>query len=254
MMENRTWSQEGGPGFGAMPYLAGLARHCAFYNQWTQTNPDQDSLTQYIGLTSGVDNPHTVNDCSPSASCSSTDNNIFRQVRESGGTARSYVEDATAPCSATGNAAKHIPALYYRGSYQDSSGTHLDSEFCTTEVLPLRELDPNNLPTFAMITPNLCDDGHNCSNDTVDGWASAHLAAILNGNDYAAGNTAVFVLWDENAPLPNLIVAPSARPGPRPGSGSHAAALKTFDELLGLPPLDQGQVPAASDLRATTPL
>ena len=254
MMENRTWSQEGGPGFSAMPYFAGLARHCAFYDQWTQTNPNQDSLTQYIGLTSGVDNPHTVNDCSPSASCSSTDDNIFRQVRVSGGTARSYVEDATAPCSAAGNAAKHIPALYYRGSYQDAGATHLDSEFCTSEVLPLRALDPNDLPTFAMVTPNLCDDGHDCSNDTVDGWASVHIAAILNGADYLAGDTAVFVLWDESAPLPNLIVAPSALPGPRPGSGSHAAALKTFDELLGLAPLDQGQLPAASDLRASAPL
>jgi len=121
-------------------------------------------------------------------------------------------------------------------------------------VLPLRALDPNDLPTFAMVTPNLCDDGHDCSNDTVDGWASVHIAAILNGADYLAGTTAVFVLWDESAPLPNLIVAPSAQPGPRPGSGSHAAALKTFDELLGLPALAQGQVPAASDLRATAAL
>jgi hypothetical protein len=254
MMENRAWSQVGGAGFGSMPYLANLAKSCAFYAQWTNTNPHQSSLTQYIGLTSGVNNPHTVNDCSPSATCSSTDDNIFRQVRQSGGAARSYVEGAAAPCSAAGNSAKHVPALYYRGTYHDASGVHTDSEFCVTEVRPGRELDPNNLPAFAMVTPTLCNDGHDCPNSTVDDWARVHVGAILAGDDYAAGTTAVFVLWDESDPVPNLLIAPSAQPGPRAGAGSHAAALRTIEGLLGLPVLAQGQLPAASDLRATAPL
>jgi hypothetical protein len=254
VMENRTWSQVGGVGFGSMPYLASLAQDCAYYREWTQTNPEQSSLTQYIGLTSGVNNPRTVDDCSPSAACSSTDDNIFRQVRQSGGAARSYVEGASKPCSAAGNAAKHIPALYYRGMYQDSSGTHDDADFCVDEVRPASELDPNNLPTFAFITPTLCNDGHDCPNSTVDGWARVHIAAILAGDDYRAGTTAVFVLWDESAPVPNLLIAPSTQPGPRHGAGSHAAALETIEELLGLPVLAQGQLPAAPDLRPSAPI
>jgi hypothetical protein len=254
MMENRTWSQVGGVGFGGMPYLASLAQGCAFYAQWTNTNPNQSSLTQYIGLTSGIDNPHTVGDCSPSASCSSTDDNVFRQVREAGGTARSYVEGATAPCSLGTNAAKHIPALYYRGTYQDATGTHDDSDFCAAEVLPLGDLDPNNLPTFAMVTPSLCNDGHDCGNSAVDAWARTQIGAILSGSDYLAGTTAVFVLWDESDPVPNLIVAPSAEPGPRSGTGSHASALVTIEQMLGLSVLAQGQLPDATSLRATAPV
>jgi|tagenome__1003787_1003787.scaffolds.fasta_scaffold20798941_1 hypothetical protein len=254
LMENRTWNQVGGAGFGGMAYLARIARHCAFYDEWTNTNPAQDSLTQYIGLTSGVDNPRTVNDCTPSAACSSTDSNIFRQVRLSGGSARSYVEGASTPCSAVGNGAKHIPALYYRGVYTDATGTHNDADFCTTEVRPADELDPNHLPTFAMLIPNLCHDGHDCPNSQVDEWASVHVAAILSGDDYRAGSTAVFVMWDESDPVPNLVIAPSAEAGPRAGTGSHAAALETIEEMLGLPVLPQGQLPAASDLRATAPI
>src|SRR5262249_31579344 len=158
--------------------------------RWTQTNARQSSLTQYIGLTSGVDNPRTVNDCSPSSACSSNDDNIFRQVRATGGTARSYVEGAPGPCSAVGNAAKHVPALYYRGSYQDGSGSHADSDFCATEVRPATDLDPDHLPTFAMITPDMCNDGHDCPNATVDAWARVHVGAILGGADYLAGTTA----------------------------------------------------------------
>src|SRR5437660_935505 len=124
--ENRTWSNVG-LGFSAstMPYLHSLASQCSYFSDWTETNTSQNSLTQYIGETSGVNNTSTVNDCNPSTSCQSTDNNIFRQVRVAGGTARSYVEGATTGCSAYGNPAKHIPALYYFGRYIDSSGvTH----------------------------------------------------------------------------------------------------------------------------------
>jgi hypothetical protein len=254
MMENRTWSQVGGPGFAAMPYLKSLAGRCAFYPDWNQTNHDQNSLTQYIGLTSGIDNPRTVHDCSPSITCSSTDDNIFRQVRQSGGTARSYVEGASQPCSAAGNAAKHIPALYYRGVYTDATGTHSDADNCATEIRPAQELDPNRLPTFAMITPTLCNDGHDCPNSTVDEWARVHIAAILAGNDYRTGTTAVFILWDESNPVPNLLIAPSARPGPSAGPASHTAALKTIEELLGLGVLTQGQLTTTPDLRASAGL
>jgi len=35
---------------------------------------------------------------------------------------------------------------------------------------------------------------------------------MLDGTDYRAGNTAVFVLWDERDPEPNVLIAPSAQP------------------------------------------
>jgi hypothetical protein len=254
MMENRTWGQVGGPGFGAMPFLAGLAASCSYFPEWTQTNPQQSSLTQYIGLTSGVDNPSTVGDCSPSAACSSSDDNIFRQVRTAGGSARSFVEGATSPCSAAGNAAKHVPALYYRGAYADATGPHHDDDFCAAEVRPLAELDPDALPTLAMITPDPCDDGHDCPNATVDGWARVHVGALLAGRDYGLGRTAVLVLWDESRPVPNLLIAPSALPGARDGLASHAAALATIERMLGLAVLPQGQLVGATDLRAATGL
>src|SRR5262249_36554113 len=177
---------------------------------------------------------------SPSARCSSRDDNIFRQVRVSGGTARTYVEGAQQPCSGAGNAAKHVPALYYRGTYQDATGTHGDPDFCAAEVRPATEFDPDNLPTFAMFVPTLCNDGHDCANAAVDEWARVHIRALLDGSDYRAGNTAVFVLWDERDPEPNLVLAPSAQPGPRSGAGSHVSALETIEQLLGVPVLQQG--------------
>ena len=238
MEENRTWDGVGGVGFGDqyMPFLHDAAASCTTFADWTETNTSQNSLNQYIGLTSGVSNSSTVDDCSPSASCRSLDDNIFRQVRRAGGTARNYVEGATTGCSDAGNAAKHVPAMYFYGTYSDGSGTHSDHDFCATEVRPLTELDVNNLPTFAMITPDLCNDGHDCLNYTVDDWAAKHLQPILDSAAYAAGKTAVFVMYDEDHPVPNLLIAPTAARGINNTAGAgHAAMLRTWEEMLCLP-------------------
>lgn len=252
--ENRTWSNVG-LGFSAttMPYLHGLAAQCSYFSDWTETNTQQNSLTQYIGATSGVDNPNTVNDCSPSTTCRSTDDNIFRQVRLAGGTARNYVEGATTGCSASGNADKHIPALYYYGTYTDATGTHSDHDFCTTEVRPYSELDVNNLPTFAFITPTLCNDGHDCGDSVVDAWASTNIQKVLDSAAYKAGTVGVFVWYDEDHPVPNAQIAPTSHKGDitATGIGSHAAMLKTIEDMLGVPFMNQGQLPAATDLRST---
>ncbi len=248
--ENRAWSDVGGEGFGSMPYLHGLATQCAYFTDWTQTNARQDSLTQYIGLTSGINNPATVNDCRPSRTCRSTDNNIFRQVRVAGGTSRSFVEGPSRGCSATGNAAKHIPQLYYRGKYSVGAKSLNDHRFCKTEVRPLSELNPNALPTFSFVTPNLCNDGHDCGNAPVDAFASTWLEKIIQGASYQTGTTAIFVIYDEDRPVPNLVIAPTAGGGPKTSPvGSHAALLRAIENMLGLPVMAQGQLPAAVDLR-----
>jgi hypothetical protein len=256
--ENRTWSNVGlGFSPSTMPYMHSLAAQCSYFSDWTETNTKQNSLTQYIGETSGVDNPNTVNDCNPSTSCQSVDNNIFRQVRLAGGTARNYVEGATTGCSASGNAAKHIPGLYYFGTYTDGGVTHNDHDFCNTEVRPYSEFDVNNLPTYAFITPTLCNDGHDCNDATVDSWASTNIQRVLDSAAYKSGNTAVFVWYDEDHPTPNMTIVPTSHKGDilldpmKPDTaGSHAALLKTIEGLLGVTQLTQGQLATAPDLRS----
>ncbi len=251
--ENRTWSGGRSPGVGmgfsasVMPFLHGLAAQCAYYADWVETDGAQNSLNQYIGLTSGVANRSTVDDCDPSATCRSTDDNLFRQIREAGGTSRSFVDGATEPCSTGQNKPKHVPALYYQGGD--------DASHCTTEVLPLSELDPDHLPTLAFIVPDQCHDGHDCDDDVVDSWAKAMLTPILDGADYRAGTTLLVVVYDEDRPVPNLLIAPTAR-GQAIASvvGSHAGLLKTIEQALGLPVLQQGQLPDAVSLRESAHL
>jgi hypothetical protein len=221
----------------------------AVFAHWIETDPAQSSLQQYVGLTSGVRNPATVDDCSPSAGCRSTDDNIFRQVRLSGGTARSYVDGATRRCSAQGNAAKHVPAMYFVGTYEAGGTPHSDAEACATEVRPLAELDVDALPTFAMVTPDLCHDGHDCPNADVDRFAHTVIEPILASRSYAQGRTALMVLYDEDSPVPNLLVAPTAVSGVVGAAAGHTAMLRTWEEMLGLPVLHQEDLAGVSSLR-----
>lgn len=239
--ENRTWQSVGGTGFGTMPFLHGLARECAYFSDFHETDPTQNSLTQYVGQVTGARQPTTVNDCGPSATCSTRADNLFRQARRAGLTAINYVEGATAPCSAAGNAAKHVPALYLWGAD--------DRAHCDEQVRPLTDLYVDALPNFAFVTPTLCNDGHDCPNPTVDAWARDHIQPVIDSAAYRAGKVAVFVWYDEDHPVPNLWITPTATAGARSLAGAGAAAtLDAWESMLGLPCL--AHACTAPDMRA----
>ena len=163
---------------------------------------------------------------------------------------RSFVEGATNGCSASGNAAKHVPALYFFGAYADTAGAHNDHDFCTGEVRPYSEFDPNALPDFSFVTPTLCNDGHDCPNATVDTWMQQNIGPVIASADYQAGRVLIEIWYDEDSPAPNVYITPSAHPGPFATAGiGYGSTLKLWEEVLGLPCL--ANACTAPDLRPT---
>jgi hypothetical protein len=224
-----------------MPYLHSLGEQCAYFTHWAETDPKQNSLTQYVGQVTGTRQPGTQFDCSPSASCSTTADNLFRQARAAGLDAVNYVEGATKPCSADGNAAKHVPALYLWAP--------ADRAQCDEQVQPFTEFDVDHLPAFSFVTPTLCNDGHDCDDATVDKWAAQHVQAVLDSRAYASGRVAVFIWYDEDREVPNLWVGPSAKSGAIDLTGAgYAGTLAAWESMLGLPCL--ANACHAPDMRA----
>jgi hypothetical protein len=226
--ENRRWGDVGGVGFATMPYAHSLATSCSFFSSWTEAITTQNSASQYVSQGQGDTNHTVLDDCQPSATCQSTSDNIFRQARAAGKTAINYVEGATSGCSASGNAAKHIPRLYYQGAD--------DPAFCDAQVRPYTEFNPTNLPNFSFITPTLCNDGHDCPNATVDTWMKNNIAPVIASADYQAGKVLIEIWYDEDSPVPNLYISPSAHPGPFATTGiGYASTLKLWEDVLGFP-------------------
>jgi hypothetical protein len=152
-----------------------------------------------------------------------------------------FVEGAHEPCSAAGLAVRHVPALYLWAPQ--------DRHHCAAQVRPLSDFNPEALPAFSFITPTVCHDGHDCPNATVDSWAHDHVQPVLDSAAYRAGKVAVFIWYDEDAPVPNLWITPTAPAGPHevPGAGA-AGALRAWQSMLGVPCLRNACT--APDLRA----
>ncbi len=240
-MENQTWSDVFGSA--SAPYLNTLAGRCATDSSYASVG--SPSLPNYLGATSG--STQGVADDDDPASHTFTVDNLFRQVRTAGGTERSFVESMPAPCSlvsAGSYAAKHNPAVYYVGG--------ADRAACEVDDVPFTAfssvLASGQLPTFTSITPNICDDMHDCSVATGDKWLATWVPRILDTAPYRDGTTALFIVWDEPTPLANVVVAPSVHPGTVSGAEvNQYSLLRATEEMLGLPPL--GQAATAPDLR-----
>ena len=90
------------------------------------------------------------------------------------------------------------------------------------------------------MTPNLCNDMHDCSVSTGDSWLSTLLPKILGSSAYTSGSTAIFITWDEDDSsasnhIATLVIAPSVPVGTRVATTfNHYSMLRTTEELLGL--------------------
>jgi hypothetical protein len=196
------------------------------------------SLPNYIAATSG-DTAGIDDDGGPSAHPLSSDN-LFRQVRTAGRASRSYEESMTEPCqlSSSGRyAVKHNPAAYYVGDDDRDACGRDDVPLGTTEAGALADdLVHDTMPAFAFVTPDLCNDTHDCTVAQGDQWLSECLTAIVGSPAYAGGSLLVLVVWDEPTPMPFLAIAPRVAPGTVVAPPlDHYALLRTTEELLGLP-------------------
>jgi len=251
-MENKSYSAV--IGSSSAPYETQLAHQCASDSHWSDAGSQYNSLPNYIAMTTGqsgsILTPFTC-DCAPSPSVSVTADNIFRQVRTAGGTERSYAEGMNGNCSNSGTtyAPKHNPALYMWDSADRTACQHDDIPMgSATAGNFINALNNNTLPTYSLVAPNLCDDTHDCGVPAGDQFLKTLLPKILSSQAYHSGRTAVFVVWDEDSYIPNIVIAPSAIPGTTTSTSvNHYGLLRATEEMLGLPLL--GNVATATSLR-----
>jgi len=223
VMENKAYGSI--IGSASAPYTNQLAAQCGSASQFfAETHP---SLPNYIAMTSGGTQGVT-NDNGPSSWPLNVPS-IFSQLP---GAWRSLQESMTSNCQMTNTtlyAVKHNPAAYY---------TNVRTE-CATLDVPLTST-PDISARFTFVTPNLCNDTHDCSVATGDAWLSTFLGKVFASTEYAAGRTAVFLTWDEDdSSASNHIATLVAAPGVVAGTVSsahfdHYSMLRTTEEMLGL--------------------
>ena len=236
-MENHSYSEI--IGSSAAPYLNSLASGCGLATNYAAvTHP---SLPNYIAATSG-DTWGVADDNPPSSHPLAVDS-IFQQA----GSAGSYEESMPSNCALTSSgtyAVKHNPEAYYTNIRGD----------CGAYDVPLGGAADISA-RFTFVTPNLCNDMHDCSVQTGDAWLQGWVPKIIASPSYQAGNTVVFITWDEDDSssgnhIPLIVVSPYTAAGTRSGTAfTHYSLLRTTEQLLGITSF-LGNAAAASSMRA----
>jgi len=221
------------------PYLTSLARRGALATQYFAiTHP---SLPNYVALISG--STHGIASDCPASACSVSGPSIVDQLEARHVPWRAYMEGMPHPCFYTSGdtvgeyAQRHDPFMYMRRVRARRS-------WCS-RVVPFARLaadERRGLPRFAWITPNLCDDMHDCPVATGDRWLRAHVPALLRA---LGRHGLLLVTFDEGTSdrhgggrVATIAAGGLARPGARWGAAvSHYGLLATVEDLLGLPRL-----------------
>jgi phosphatidylinositol-3-phosphatase len=237
VMENRSYSQAISSG-----YVAQLASQYAYATDYHGVS--HPSLPNYLALTSGTtygiadDGFHAL----PAGG-------LGAELTAAGIDWRAYMEGMSNGCfhSPYPYALKHNPFAYYGSA-------------CPSQVVPFTQFASDmagTVPQFAWITPNLCNDGHDCSSSVADTWLAKTVPTILNTSAWQ-DNGMLVITWDEGEDSANSVLTVIIRPNPVVHRSSkpydHYSLLATIEDTLGVPRLGEAaQATPMTDLMAMQP-
>jgi phosphatidylinositol-3-phosphatase len=237
VMENRSFAQVAGN-----TYIAQLAARYGVATDYHGVS--HPSLPNYLALTSGStwgiadDGFHAL----PAGGLGS-------ELTAAGIDWRAYMEGMTRTCfnSPYPYALKHDPFAYYGAA-------------CPPQVVAFSRFASDMagaVPRFVWITPDLCHDGHDCSNAVAESWLAQTVPLILATSAWQ-DNGLLLITWDEGEDAANSVLTLVIRPNPLIHQSSHLynhySLLATIEDELGVPRLGQAaQATPMSDLLATPP-
>jgi phosphatidylinositol-3-phosphatase len=236
------------------PYVNSLvSRYGLATRSYAITHP---SLPNYLALTSGS-TQGAESDCTD---CHFVAANLLDQLQRAGISWKAYLEGVPGVCfrgaGADGYAKKHNPFIYYDDVARSPARCRRLVGFETLAA----DLRSGRLATFSWITPNLCDDGHDCSLRTADRFLARTIPPLLR----ELGPHGFLVLtWDEGTTdrgccggaaggrVLTLVAGPDVRRGGRYDAPvDHYGVLGTIEQALGLPALGRATDPRSGRLTA----
>jgi len=237
----------------SMPFLAGQARTYGYAaNYYALSHP---SLPNYIGIAGG--STFGITDDDPPAAHQLTGSSVFGQLLAAGASAKTYAESMPGACTLTNSgdyAVRHNPWTYFAAAAERSGCARYDVPAGSPATGALHDdVAAGTLPTFGLLIPNVCNDGHDCPLSTADAWLTAWLSAIEKGPDFLAGRLAVVVTFDEDDHsagnhVLTVVIHPSVHGVVTGIPLDHYSLTKLAAQLAGTRPL--GNAAGAGDLLA----
>lgn len=235
------------------PYINSLASTYTYFDNYSAVS--HPSLPNYLALTGG-DTFGITSDCTR---CFISSTNLGDSLAASGISGSAYMESMPSSCF-QGNSGqyvqKHDPWMYF-----DSVRTNSDK--CSS-VVPFTQLavdlTSNHLPAYVWITPNACNDMHDCSVAAGDRWLASTVPQLLNSPAFTQQNSLLALVWDEDDGgsgnrVPLILAGPNVKRGyVSHVPANHYSLLRTVEAAWGLPTLtanDAAAQPLTDALQAS---
>jgi len=231
-------------GNAAMPYLNGLSTQYGLAtNYYANAHP---SIGNYFELTVG---DTIINDDNFTGTVSN--DNIIRELVNAGRTWKAYIEGYPS------YDANHVPMSYFsdiRNNPAQAANMVPFTRFAT-------DLANGTLPDFSFITPNICNDAHDCSLGTADSWLQTNIDPLIQSARFQQDGLLV-IWWDESASSSTngggkvawTVVSPFAKRGYKSTTFyQHQSTLRLMLRALGVStyPGDAASAPDMSEFFTT---
>jgi len=221
------------------PYLNSFANHWSLATGYSGVS--HPSLPNYLAMIGGTTFGIT-NDCTD---CFVNAPSLPDRLEAAGKTWKGYMEGMPSPCylgSSGLYAQKHNPFVYF-------DPIRTDPARCA-RIVPYGQLaadfaTPSTAPSFAFVTPNMCNDGHDCQLSTTDTWLTREVPALMLSPAFAGSRSLLVITFDEGEGGSDRVATILAGSGVKTGFQSaatynHYSLLRTIESLWGLAPLAAG--------------
>jgi hypothetical protein len=202
---------------GTMPYLNSLIANYGLATQYyANTHP---SIGNYEMLVTGQ--VLTNDDSKTPASFPIAVDNIVRELSANGKTWKAYAEGLPYVGYIGGNtgnyAVRHVPLAYLTDVQANATGRQGLVPFTQFP----KDLASGQLPNLSFVTPNLCDDAHNCVLSDADTWLKTNIAPLLASTPFKDDGLLI-ITFDESASdnthgggrIPAVFISPAfSKPG-----------------------------------------
>jgi len=240
--ENHSYEQIiGNP---AMPYTNMVAQQYSLATQYYGNA--HNSLLDYFVLTVGET---IASDDFYSGTV--TQDNVVRALTKAGKTWKVYAESLPHIGYLGPNVfpygRDHNPFAYL----SDVKGSSAQAANIVPFTQLATDIQNGTLPDYAMIVPNLVNDGHDCPvpecNDTqklteIDAWVQTNISALINSSAFQ--NSVLIYTWDESVPedlanrgghVPTILIGQSVKRQYKSSTMyQHQSTLKLTMKLLGV--------------------
>ena len=228
-----------------LPYLMSKAHQYGYATDYHAIR--HPSLPNYLAIAGG--STFGVTDDEDPSVHRVAGRSVFGSLLAGGHTAKTYADGMTSPCARRNQgdyAVRHNPWTYFADPSERTACRRLDVPAGSpTHGALAADVVAGRLPTFGLLVPDVCHDGHDCSATVTDNWLESWLPTITSGPDFTSGRLAVVITWDEDDDhsgnrVPLVVLHPSLTGRAVSTRLDHYALSGSILRLAGEKPLRKG--------------